>query len=850
MPKKDDRSVKLPRPYNHAELQQFASQLNSLAEEFDDHTKRLRTSDAPLVPIAGIRAAMARAGRMVADLVQRNALVAIQAETPWLTWFGNPSRHPQVSRWQGAPNHWSWSPPLRLGQLLQLLAARPQVLARDQTDAPSDRECEDLHARLVFAEAVTGWLGRQCTPKLKVSMPVGRISEEGGAAVSNREAKHVLVTIDWDGRPLDQSKLLFFELGPACAAACRYAAGAIIDSALAHPATVTRRLNDAIAEWQRHTLVVAAQPSGTARMILNLSALSPWPENGVATQGIALETDPSPSAATLLRAANEPGVHEFARISNHLAEACGDIAAEFDRHKIDPAPALQLKRELLKSPRLPTVLQADLVQKVSELADVLDVRTTRKDGPTVFEITTSWMASFDAWHRYVQNWKKDGTEMRLCLPEVPTEEHPTTATAFALSPTPEGAYEKQILNHRSYAQYSAAARDLADHTEPVIGVLRRFGESVEAAHTLLRHLRTPNLLPTFQDYESSFRVKHQLQRVNSIIWRGVLADDEDVRERAAFWATERTTLVTHDALDRFDELVAQIMKKPRDPEHETAVLNHASRLRQQEEFTIPLSEILSQPTSDVHSKCARWIALADYAIRFFVRHDRNRPEVQTIDFSGSVVAKNRYPSNAIDGPDLRWARAVVDSTRSLRLLAAATGISADTLLAFTRLELDLERILKGEAVDIGKHLKEVEVLVKAVVDSTPRNGPAVTSASPSQQPPADAPDQILPMLTGWNDILSHLGMEPKNRRHRDLIRRMNRETSGPISQSSRVPTVTKAALQRWRAEQLENQRSLDDTSEQRNQSAVQAELEDQGKRIQRGFHKRTGPNRHKRPRNS
>lgn len=850
MPKKDARSVKLPRPYNHAELQQFASQLNSLAEEFDDHTKRLRTSDASLVPIAGIRAAMARAGRMVADLVQRNALVAIQTETPWLTWFGNPSRHPQVSRWQGAPNHWSWSPPLRLGQLLQLLAARPQVLARDQTDAPSDRECEDLHARLVFVEAVAGWLGRRCTPKLRVSMPVGRAFTEGGAAVSDREAKHVLVTIDWDGRPLDQSKLMFFELGPACAAACRYAADAIIDSALAHPATVTGRLNDAIAEWQRHTLVVAAQPSGTARMILNLSALSPWPEDGVATQGIALETDPSPSAATLLRAANDPGVHEFARISNHLAEACGDIASEFDRHKIDLAPALQLKRELLKSPRLPTVLQADLVQKVSELADVLDVRTTRKDGPTVFEITTSWMASFDAWHRYVQNWKKDGREMRLCLPEVPTEEHPTTATAFALSPTPEGAYKQQILNHRKFALYAAAARDFADRTEPVIGALRRFGESVEAAHTLLRHLRTPNLLPTFQDYESSFRVKHQLQRVDSIIWRGVLADDEDVRERAAFWATERTTLVTQDALDRFDELVGQIMKRPRDPEHETAVLNHASRLRQQETFTVPLSEILSQPTPDVVSKCEQWIALAGYGIRFFSRRSTNHPEVQTIDFSSSVAANNLYPSSATEGPDVRWAKAMVEATKAARPLAAATGMGAETLLAFTRLELDFERILKGETVDIGQHLKEVQVLVKAAVDSTPRNGPAVTSVSPSQPPSAEAQTQILPMLTGWPDILSSIGMSPKSRRHRDLISRLNDRTNGPIHRVSRVPTAAKANLLAWWVEHQKTHESLRDAPSDQNRSASRAELDDPQARIKQGIHKRTGPNRNERRRSS
>lgn len=723
MPKKDDRSVKLPRPYNHAELQQFASQLNSLAEEFDDHAKRLRTSDAAMGPIAGMRAAMTRAGRMVADLVKHNALAATRPLPPWLAWLNDPRELPEISGWQGAPRSFMWQPSRSLTSLLQAIAAERQVFDRDHVGQPGELEADSLHARLVFVEAAVGWLGRRCTPRQQVLMPVGRVVIGRNPTGLRRDEKHVLVTIDWDGRPLDQLKLFFLELGVASAVVCRHVAVSISVPAGTGPATVTGRLRDAIAEWQRHTRLVPAHGSTAARMILDLSALSPWPEDGVATLPVAFETDPSPTAQTRLRAADDPDIEEFRRISIELAEACGDVAAEFDRHKVDPQPAVKLSRELLKAPSLPTVQQADLVGQILELADVLDIRTARKDGPTIFDLTAKWTVSFDNWQRFLQKRNYNVSSVCLCLPEAPTEEDPIKSRLFALHPAPVGASKQEILNHPGFPRYLAAAHELATRTEPMIGVLRRFGESVGTAHALVRRLRTPDSLPTIEDYEFSDDVLHRLRRVDSIIWRGVLADDEDARERAAFWANERTTLVTQDARGQLDKSVAQIMKKPRDPEHETAVLNLASRLRQQEIFTVPLSEILSQPTSDVSSKCARWIALADYAIRFFLRHDRHRPEVQTIDFSSSVAARNLYPGSVIDGHDLRWAREMVESTRSLQPLAAATGIGADTLLAFTRLELDFDRILKGEAVDIAKHMEEVRVLVKAIGASTSKSAP-------------------------------------------------------------------------------------------------------------------------------
>lgn len=851
MPKKDDRSVKLPRPYNHTELQQFASQLNSLAEEFDDHTKRLRTSDASLVPIAGIRSAMARAGRMVADLVQRNALVATQAETPWLTWFDNPSRHPQVSRWQGAPNHWSWSPPLRLGQLLQLLAARPQVLARDQTDAPSDRECEDLHARLVFVEAVAGWLGRRCSPKLRVSMPVGRAFTEGGAAVSDREEKQVLVTIDWDGRPLDQSKLLFLDLGPACAAVCRHVASVILLPVATQSATETRRVKAAIAEWQRHVQVVPAEAAKPSRLILNLSALTPWPVDGVATRPLSFETDPSPSAATLMRVEDDPAVHEFGHISVELAAACGAIAAEFDRQEVDPQPAIQLQRALEKAPHLPTIAQAELVEQVSEQVAVLEVRIGRPEGKTIFALRTTWIASKEAWARFLNSGSSRNRGMTLFLAQTPTADNPIAGEIFNLTPEPDALQRQAIVDHAGFGAFAAASHELARHTNEVISLLWRFGQPVDVAQRLVRSLSRPQPVPTVDDYQSASAVEGQLQSVDNLVWRSVLSNAEDAVERSAFWSSEGETLQTREARQVLQDAVAEIMRRPRDLGHENAVLNLSSSLHQEEVFTVPLAEILGKPTPDAASTCSKWCALADLGLRFFSRKSERHPGVELVDFGKTVSANILFPSSACDTPQLRWAREMVAATQAVRQLAADCGMSVDTQVAFAHLERDLERILAGEAVDIRSNIEKVRVLAKTVTSTlTPPEAKPQLAKQAAFKPEGRSHAAPARTLSGWDEILAALGLEPRNRRHKDWVIRVNSSSPGPIRLITGVVTASAPELDRWWSTLMEQAGRPGQGGDDSDSKEAAAEFEDSGARIEQGLHSRSGPNRKKRGRRS
>jgi hypothetical protein len=851
MPKKATNTDPRSRSSNDTELGSFATQLNALAGEFDDHAQRLRSSDAALVPIAAMRDAASRAGRLIVDLVRHRSLAATLPLPPWLAWRIEPSSRPEFSGWHGAPRYHAWNASRSLTRLLQTLAAERQVFDRDQVGQPSEVEPDVLHDRLIFLEAVAGWLGHRCTPRQQVRLPVGRVIHGTNPTGLRRDEQSMLVTIDWEGRTLDQSKLLFLDLGPACAAVCRYVASVILLPMATQPATATRRVKAAIADWQRHVQVVPAEAKKPARLILNLSALTPWPADGVGTQPLSFETDPAPSAATLMRVEGDPAVHEFSRISHELAAACGSIAAEFDRHEVDPTPAVQLQRALEKAPQLPTAAQAELVEQVQTQIAVLDVRLGRREGKSIFEIRTAWLASKESWAKFIHNRSSRDRGLELLLAQAPTAENPSTGEIFGLTPEPDSPKWQAIVGHVGFGAFARASHELARQTGEVINVLWRFGQPVDAAQQLARSLSRPEPIPTLRDYHYASAVEGQLRSVDSLVWRSVLSSAEDAVERKAFWTSEGERLQTREARQVLQDAVAEIMRRPRDLAHENAVLNLSSSLHQEESITVPLTEILDRPTPDAASKCQKWSTLADLGLRFFSHRSDRQPGVELVDFGKTVSANILFPSSACDTPQLRWAREMVAATQALRPLAADCGMSVDTQVAFASLERDLERILAGDAVDIRSNMEKVRVLAKTIATAPAPQEPREQLAKQSQARPAEGrPAAPARTLSGWSEILKELGLTPGDRRHREWLIRVNSTPPGPIRIISGVATVSAMELDRWWSAVVEQAGRPGQGAEDNDRREAAAEFEDSGARIEQGIHNRSGPNRKRRGRKS
>lgn len=376
--KKDESPSHRSRHYSIDEREQLANELTRLAGEFDDHSKRLRTSNEPRAPIAGMRASMARAGRLLADLVQNGAVAAPMPPPPWLAWCISPDERPTFYGFGDGAVRLAGTPS-SLENLLSALSPRRESAAGEFATAQAEPSV--VHDRLTFLEAISGWLGSQCTPKLHLHLPEGRFLVDPGSTGFLRDEKHITVVLDWARESIQQTALRFHDIGVACAAGCRHLAESVVSPSSHTAATVMSKMNDAAAEWRRHTRVVSGANSRPKRLLLNLSAFTPRPKGDVALLAVEVESDPHPSAETLMRAQDDPAMQAFYRVAIELAEACVDIAVELERQMLDPAPALHLRRCLQQPARLPTLEQAALIEDVLAMVDRLHLRTSHKLGP-------------------------------------------------------------------------------------------------------------------------------------------------------------------------------------------------------------------------------------------------------------------------------------------------------------------------------------------------------------------------------------------------------------------------------------------------------------------------------------
>jgi hypothetical protein len=113
--------------------------------------------------------------------------------------------------------------------------------------------------------------------------------------------------------------------------------------------------------------------------------------------------------------------------------------------------------------------------------------------------------------------------------------------------------------------------------------------------------------------------------------------------------------------------------------------------------------------------CTRWRSLAAWAPRF-ARHYGEREVIHfgLVDGNfGPVNAASMYPGAPGEekAPELAWAEAFRESTSTLVALVLDAKVEDVPL---QRLLQDLDEVLDGKAVELGPHIREVDVLVRVI----------------------------------------------------------------------------------------------------------------------------------------
>ena len=218
-------------------------------------------------------------------------------------------------------------------------------------------------------------------------------------------------------------------------------------------------------------------------------------------------------------------------------------------------------------------------------------------------------------------------------------------------------------------------------------------------------------------------------------------------------------------------------------------------------------------------------------------------------------------------PELVWVNGMIELTEALLATADDAGIDVDPMLVLLR---DLRRIAEGETVAIpadGAMAKVGLIVDKLTLWS--RNKGRVRTEEPAavgvakpprplkpEIPPSDAhiqaanvqPERVDPHVVGWDNILPVLGYEPKNRRARDVVRRLNETSDGPIVWVGRSVTAPKERLVAWWNSQ--KQKEAEDQGRQatvdRNAAVTKRDLANPGVRKDEGLHLKERPNTRKR----
>lgn len=211
------------RPHE-PELQRCATTLRTLARDFDIATSSLRNSPDNRITFAEVREHMAIAGRLLLQLINRGDIDGPANAPPWLSWsLPRYGPRPYFDRLHGALLQGSWKPKRPVSGLIRSIVMQRKVDDRATPRRPRELNSIISRHRLVFLEAVTGWLGRRTDYPTKTIPPTNTAFVASDCP--NAEPHNAIkVVVDWIKGDADQQRLLFIDLAKACSTACNFLA--------------------------------------------------------------------------------------------------------------------------------------------------------------------------------------------------------------------------------------------------------------------------------------------------------------------------------------------------------------------------------------------------------------------------------------------------------------------------------------------------------------------------------------------------------------------------------------------------------------------------------------------------
>ncbi len=259
------------------ELAAYRAELDRLAASFDELSTTLRCLPGNSVAIPELRLAMSRAGWILTRLLHHGAVSAPQRRPPWLSWRTPGHARPRFVSLRGRPFHSSWSPRCTVFGLVQQLRAGPQAVDVSTPRRPREDDGAAFVRRHVWIEAICGWLGQRCTPRLQVVVPPVHVALEAEGLQT-----HVAVVLDWVA-DATQRHLLFLELARDSASACRQLSADLQSELRAGPLAQwpsALSTHDALDDLRR------AIADGTAADVGAATELAERMEHYIATAGV------------------------------------------------------------------------------------------------------------------------------------------------------------------------------------------------------------------------------------------------------------------------------------------------------------------------------------------------------------------------------------------------------------------------------------------------------------------------------------------------------------------------------------------------------------------------------------
>lgn len=457
------------RRLTNTERESYATHLSRLAVEFDDHCTRLRSSSDRDVPIAAMRAAMSRAGDLLVALLGYGEIAAPRDLPPWLRWRAEPDETIEFRGWEGSPTHSRWTPTPDVDYVLRTLSAIMHVSQRGCVGHSYGSDTTPILDRLIFVEAVGGWLGTRCTPPPKLALPTAVVIVGPKAAEPRGDDIRVQVTVDWDGRETPQVALLFMELGPACSMVCRHLADAVraaIHQKSVAPSTgpdgaVIAAYEQAKDAWLRRVRCTPKVGNEPGRVMVLLDD-----QTASFSGSTEVETDPHRDGASLVLMLTHPGGAQFEHLSIALANACYDLADLFERRLADGTPCRQLAAQLSDLPRRPLPHHWDQIATIDHMVRILP--DPAPDATSNFHsvmVETAALAtrivkltgdSLPAWHLHLH--RNTPEKFAACRRQVRNAESALIYPRFDLAGLPDGAMST-LTHHRLY---DARQRSRAD----------------------------------------------------------------------------------------------------------------------------------------------------------------------------------------------------------------------------------------------------------------------------------------------------------------------------------------------------------------------------------------------------